>query len=244
LRCRAAKVALSNPANSKAEIAMIDFARARRMMVDGQVRTSDVTDQRIVAAMLELPREHFLSPELAPLAYTDLDITVLADALGRPARRLLKPMLLAKLIQAAELKQGDAVLDVGCATGYSSALLAQIVGSVAALEEDDLLRQQATKAIRALGLGGVSVVAGPLAAGWSAGSPYDVIMLEGATEVEPRTLFSQLRDGGRLVCVQGRPSGGKATVYRRTGGDVSGRPVFDAAATILPGFEEKPAFVF
>jgi protein-L-isoaspartate(D-aspartate) O-methyltransferase len=223
---------------------MMDFALARRMMVEGQVRTSDVTDPRIIAAMMELPRERFLAPEMAALAYLDLDITVLDATAERRARRLLKPMPLAKLIQAAEIESGDAVLDVGCATGYSSALLAHIADSVTALEEEPALAKQAKETLSSLGLLNVTAVTGPLSAGWPAGAPYDVIMLEGATEIEPRMLFPQLANGGRLLCVQGRTPASKAMLYRRTGNDVSGWPIFDAAATVLPQFEEKPVFVF
>ena len=115
---------------------MIDFAAARRMMVDGQVRTSDVTDLRLIAAMLEVPRERFVPAAKAALAYLDLDLPVKEGEAGAPVRRLLKPMVLAKLIQAAEIGAGDHVLDVGCATGYSSAVLARLAGSVVALEQD------------------------------------------------------------------------------------------------------------
>jgi protein-L-isoaspartate(D-aspartate) O-methyltransferase len=223
---------------------MTDFALARRMMVEGQVRTNDVTDPRIIAAMMELPRERFLPPAMMPLAYLDLDIPMLEDAQQRRTRRMLKPMLLAKLIQAAEVEEGDAVLDVGCTTGYSSALLSHIGATVTALEEEPALAQQAKETLSALGFTKVSVVTGALSAGYAPSAPYDVIVLEGATEVEPRMLFPHLADGGRLVCVQGRAPATKAVIYRRTGNDVSGRAAFDASASVLPQFEEKPAFVF
>ncbi len=223
---------------------MIDFAAARRMMVDGQVRPNDVTDLRLIATMLDVPRERFLPPATAALAYLDLDAPVGEGTDGGPSRYLLKPMLLAKLIQAAEVTESDAVLDVGCATGYSSAVLARLAGSVVALEENPLLARRAEEILTALGIAYVSVVTGPLIAGWPARAPYDVIVLQGATEVEPQALFPQLKDGGRLVCVRGRPAAGKAMIYRRTNDDVSGWPLFDAAAAVLPGFAETPAFVF
>jgi protein-L-isoaspartate(D-aspartate) O-methyltransferase len=223
---------------------MIDYAAARRMMVDGQVRPSDVTDLRIIAAMLELPRERFLPPARAALAYLDLDAPVGDGREDSPSRCLLKPMLLAKLVQAAAVKEGDAVLDVGCATGYSSAVLGHIAGSVVALEQDPALAGRAEAILGALGIANVAVATGPLAAGWPARAPYDVILLQGATEVEPRTLFSQLNEGGRLVCVLGRPATGKAMIYRRANDVVSGWPLFDATAAVLPGFAETPSFVF
>src|SRR5262249_31864873 len=223
---------------------MTDFAPARRMMVDSQVRTSDVTDLRIIAAMLELPRERFVPEDKADLAYLDLDIPVTPASAGQPARRLLKPMVLAKMVQAAEIAAGDHVLDVGCATGYSSALLARLAQSVVALEEDDTPARHARENLRAVGTENVTIVTGPLAQGWPAGAPYDAIFVNGATEILPQALTRQLKEGGRLVAVLGRAPPGQAMLYRRVGGEVSGWPIFDAAAPLLPGFTAPPAFVF
>jgi protein-L-isoaspartate(D-aspartate) O-methyltransferase len=215
---------------------MTDFAAARRNMVDGQIRTQDVTDLRIIGAMLDIPRERFVPAEKAALAYLDLDVP-LSDAAG--ARRLLKPMVLAKLIQAAGVTEQDRVLDIACGTGYSSALLSHLAGEVTALEDDAALARQADKNL----MGRVKVATGPLTAGWAAGGPYDVILLNGASEIVPRSLFSQLKDRGRLVCVVGA-SPGKATLYLRSESEVAERPLFDAAAPLLPGFAKAPAFVF
>jgi protein-L-isoaspartate(D-aspartate) O-methyltransferase len=223
---------------------MTDFAAARRMMVDSQVRTSDVTDLRIIAAMLELPRERFVPEDKADLAYLDLDIPVTPASAGQPARHLLKPMVLAKMVQAAEIAAGDHVLDVGCATGYSSALLAHLAQSVVALEEDDALARHARENLRAVGTENVTVMTGPLAQGWPAAAPYDVIFVNGATEILPQALTRQLKEGGRLVAVLGRAPVTQAMVYRRVGGEVSGWPIFDAASPLLPGFTAPPAFVF
>jgi protein-L-isoaspartate(D-aspartate) O-methyltransferase len=222
---------------------MIDFAAARRMMVDGQVRTSDVTDLRIIAAMLELPRERFVPESRADLAYLDLDVAVGAAA-GGAARCLLKPMVLAKLVQAAAVKAGDHVLDVGCASGYSSALLARLARSVVALEEDPDLVRFAGEALGAVGAGNVTVVGGPLTQGWQAAAPYDLILLNGATEVAPEALCRQLKDGGRLVAVVGCAPASRAMRYRAVKNDVSGWPIFDAAAPLLPGFAAPAEFVF
>jgi protein-L-isoaspartate(D-aspartate) O-methyltransferase len=219
---------------------MTDFAAARRMMVDGQVRTADVTDPRVLAAMFALPRERFVPGRNAGLAYLDLDVTV-AERDG-VARRLLKPMVLAKLIQLADIGEADRVLDVGCATGYSTAILARLGASVVGLEEDPSLGRLAQTALA--GAANAKIATGLLAAGWPAAGPYDVIVLEGATEVVPQVLLQQLRDGGRLVCVLGRGQAGKAMLYRLIDGEVSGRPAFDAAAPVLPGFAKPPTFVF
>ena len=223
---------------------MIDFAAARRMMVDGQVRTSDVTDLRLIAAMLEVPRERFVPEAKADLAYLDFDLPVLEGKAGAPVRRLLKPMVLAKLIQAAEIGAGDHVLDVGCATGYSSAVLARLVGSVTALEQEPALARSARECLQATGASNVAVVTGPLIDGWPSGAPYDAILLNGSTEIEPQALLRALKDGGRLVGVRGRAGAGKAMLYRAFGREVSGRPIFDAAAPLLPGFAEPAVFVF
>lgn len=220
---------------------MINSDLARRMMVDGQIRTSDVTDPRIVAAMLDLPRERFLPQGQADLAYLDLDVPVGAGA-GTPGRWLLKPMVFAKMVQAAQVRDTDRVLDVGCATGYSSAVLARLARSVVAIEEDPNLAELAQANLAQIG--NVKVVRVRLMEGWAPEAPYNVIFLNGASEIEPRTLFGQLADGGRLIAAFGRPPGGRAILYRSIAGNVSGWPVFDAAAHVLPGFVAAPQFVF
>jgi protein-L-isoaspartate(D-aspartate) O-methyltransferase len=222
---------------------MFDFARARRMMVDGQVRTSDVTDLRLIAAMLDLPRERFVPAPMQSLAYLDCDLPV-TEAAHQTPRCLLKPMVLAKLIQAAEVAAGDRVLDVGCATGYAAAILSCLAGAVVALEELDELATRARENLKAVGASNVEVVTGPLTVGWAARAPYDVIVLNGATDFAPEVLLRQLGEGGRLVCVLDRSPASKATLYRRTGGHVSAWPIFDATAPVLPGFLAAPAFVF
>jgi protein-L-isoaspartate(D-aspartate) O-methyltransferase len=219
---------------------MTDFAVARRMMVEGQVRTNDVTDPRILAAMLDLERERFLPREQADLAYLDFDVPA-----GPPApkggRYLLKSMVLAKMVQAARIRETDLVLDVGCATGYSSALLARLARSVVSLEEDPTL---AAFAEANLAGANATVVRGPLVEGWPARAPYNVIFLNGASEIEPRALLGQLAADGRLVAIIGSAPTGRAMLYRCIAGDVSAWPVFDASAPVLPGFVAAPQFVF
>jgi protein-L-isoaspartate(D-aspartate) O-methyltransferase len=215
---------------------MTDFAAARRNMVDGQVRTADVTDLRIISAMLDVPREAFLPPSKAALAYLDLDVP-----LGN-GRCLMKPMVLAKLIHAADIAGSDRVLDAGCVTGYAAAVLGRIAGQVVALEQDAGFAQAARSALAALP--NVTVQSGPLTEGWAASGPYDAIVVEGATEFAPEALLRQLKDGGRLVCVLGSGPGAKAMLYRRSGQDSGGRVIFDAAAQLLPGFVKPPQFAF
>lgn len=215
---------------------MTDFAAARRHMVDGQVRPADVTDLRIISAMQEVPRERFAPAEVAGLAYLDLALPV------GGGRCLLKPMVLAKLIQAAEIAPDDSVLVVGCATGYTAAVLASLAGHVTALEQDIALLSAAPGKLTSYP--NVTVVQGPLAAGWQQGAPYDAILFEGATGIAPQAFCGQLAEGGRLVCVLGAGPGQKAMLYRRSGAELGGRPLFDAAAAVLPGFAKTPAFAF
>jgi protein-L-isoaspartate(D-aspartate) O-methyltransferase len=217
---------------------MFDTAAARRMMVDGQVRTADVTNPDLLAAMLAVPRELFVPPSRTEQAYLDSDIAI------ANGRALLKPMVLAKLIQAAQVGSGDRILDVGCGTGYSSAVLSRIAGSVVALEEDPVLAGRAQEALAAVGAERAVVATGPLIAGWPAGAPYDLILLNGATEIVPEALGIQLQPNGRLACIFGRVPTGKATLFRLIEGQLVGRPIFDAAALVLPGFVAPPVFVF
>jgi protein-L-isoaspartate(D-aspartate) O-methyltransferase len=222
----------------------MNFAVARQMMVDGQVRTNDVTDARVLGAMLELPREKFVPGAYQSMAYLDMDVPVSQVGRGEAVRCLLKPMVLARLVQAAGVRPGEHVLDVGCTTGYSSALLARLAGAVVGLEEDPILAALAMQALDGIGAANVKVVTGVLTEGWRAGAPYNVILLNGATEVAPRGLFAQLADGGRLVGIEGCGPAGRAMLYRSVAGEVSGWPVFDAAAAIIPGFAAPPTFVF
>jgi protein-L-isoaspartate(D-aspartate) O-methyltransferase len=220
---------------------MIDFAEMRRAMVDAQVRANDVTDLRIVAAMLETPRERFVPAGLRNFAYIDDDLLV-KD--GSPSRYLMEPMVLAKLLQAAEIGPEALVLDVGAASGYSTAVLAKLAGQVVALEEDTELAAQGSGVLVDLGLLNAAYVHGPLTAGWSAEAPYDVILLNGSVDSAPEALLAQLKPGGRLVAVVGRGRAGRATVFTNTTGGVGSRVVFDAAVPTLPGFEARPGFVF
>jgi protein-L-isoaspartate(D-aspartate) O-methyltransferase len=223
---------------------MIDFAEARRMMVEGQVRTYDVTDLRLQAAMLEVPRERFVPKDQQAVAYLDRDIPVQQMKPAGVVRYLLKPAVLAKLIQAANIADDDHVLDVGCASGYSAAVLSKLAGSVVALEEDAKLADLAKATLADLAVVNVRVRTGALAEGVADQAPFDAILLNGSTGVIPTTLIRQLKDGGCLVCVRGGPPVGKATIYRSVSGHVTGQPIFDAVAPPLPGFAKPAEFVF
>ncbi len=217
---------------------MIDYAQARRMMVDGQIRPNGVTDLDVIAAMLEVPRERFVAPGLEALAYLDREVP--AD----PKRALLKPMVVARLIQALELTATDKVLDVAGGSGYPAAVLARLAGSVVALEDEAARAKRCGELARGLGASNVTAVDGPLDAGWPALAPYDAILINGRCEVEPQTLLRQLGNGGRLAGIFGTGPDAKAMLYRMDNGEVGGRALFDAAAPLLAAFAKPPAFVF
>lgn len=221
---------------------MSDFSTARRNMVDCQVRPSDVTDQRIVTAMFTVPREAFVPEAKRALAYLDLDLDVSES--GNPPRCLLKPALVARMMQAAEIKSTDSVLVVGCASGYTAALAASIAARVTATESDATLAAKAASVLKELGLGEIAVVNAAPAAGAPDTAPYDVILMEGATEVVPEQLYRQLAPNGRLVGISalGRPQ--RAMIVTHSYDDFGNRSLFDASAPVLPGLERPPAFVF
>ncbi|MBA4038194.1 MAG: protein-L-isoaspartate O-methyltransferase [Bradyrhizobium sp.] len=219
---------------------MSGFATARQNMVDGQVRPSDVTDIRILDAMLAVPREAFVPASKQALAYLDLDLDVGEG--GSAGRFLIQPAVLAKMLQAAEIKETDRVLVVGCATGYAAAVIGRFVASlVTATESDPALAARA----KALLAGEKAIVRTAAAAeGDPADGPYDVIVLNGATEVVPEQLYRQLRNGGRLVGVFATSQPARAMIVTCSHGDFGHRTLFDATAPVLPGMERVPAFVF
>jgi protein-L-isoaspartate(D-aspartate) O-methyltransferase len=221
---------------------MSGFSTARQNMVDCQVRPSDVTDIPIIDAMLEVPREAFVPQNQRALAYLDLDLDV---SEGTSVKRfLIKPAVLARMLQAAEIKATDTVLVVGCATGYAAAVVAKIAGQVTATESDASLVAKAGTALAGLGLGTVTIRAAAAAAGEQAAAPYDVIVLNGATEIIPEALFRQLKPGGRLVGVFATTLPPRATIVTHSHDDFGHRALFDAVAPVLPGLERVPAFVF
>lgn len=223
---------------------MIDFVELRRGMVDGQVRPNDVTDHRIVGAMLDIPREKFVPADLKSLAYIDDDLLIHPASGSSPARYLMEPMMIARLVQLADVDEKDHVLAIGAGTGYGAAVLGQLAQQVVALEEDADLAGRANAILSELGVGNVAVMQGPLAAGWAAEADYDLILIEGGVEVIPDRLFAQLKEGGRLVAVVGNGGAARATLFTKVAGQPSERIAFNAAVPALPGFQAAPRFVF
>ena len=221
---------------------MSDFSTARRNMVDCQVRPSDVTDLRIIDAMLAVPREIFVPERQRALAYLDLDVEV---SEGSSVRRfLIKPAVIAKMLQAADIRDTDSVLVAGCGTGYAAALVAKLTGQVTATEVDPSLAAKARQLLVQLGLERVTVRAADVAEGDPANAPYEVIILDGATQKTPDGLYGQLKQGGRLVGVFAMTQPPRAMVVTRSRGDFGHRTLFDASVPVLPGLERRPAFVF
>jgi protein-L-isoaspartate(D-aspartate) O-methyltransferase len=221
---------------------MSDFSTARQKMVDGQVRPSDVTDIRIIDAMLALPREAFVPQAQRSLAYLDLDIDV---SEGGPNKRfLLRPAVTAKMLQAADIKATDKVLVVGCASGYLAALAARLARRVTATECDPSLAAKAQAALATLDFGNVTVRTADIAVGDSVAAPFDVILLNGTTEIAPEGLYRQLKEGGRLVGTFALDGPQRATIVTSSHGDFGHRALFDTAIPVLPGLERPAAFVF
>src|SRR5450631_2280472 len=221
---------------------MSGFSTARQKMVDGQVRPSDVTDSRIIDAMLAVPREAFVPQSQRALAYLDLDLDISEG--GAAKRFLIKPLVTAKMLQAAEIRQTDKVLVAGCATGYTAAVVARLAGQVIATESDPAQAAKARDVLAELGLGNVTFQAAAAAEGFPGNAPYDVIVLDGATEIVPERLYAQLGEGGRLVGVFAMTKPPRAMIVTRSHGDFGNRSLFDATAPVLPGLERLPAFVF
>jgi protein-L-isoaspartate(D-aspartate) O-methyltransferase len=228
---------------------MMDFRTARRAMVDGQVRTSDVTHLGIIAAMLDIPREAFVPEAQAAFAYLDRDVPIAGATATEPARYLIKPMVLARLVQAAIPVATDRVLVIGAGTGYSAAVLSRLAAQVTALEESESLFHRAksvlsSPALSSLGSHNINVIHGHLADGASDSGPYDVILIDGGVETVPDRLCTQLSPRGRLLAVEVTGPVGKAKLFQPVNGRFSGRELFDASAPVLPGFSVAPAFVF
>ncbi|RED51021.1 protein-L-isoaspartate O-methyltransferase family protein [Aestuariispira insulae] len=217
----------------------MDFAVARRNMVECQLRTNKVTDERLLSAVSELPREAFVPSSKNSLAYIDEDLEV------SKGRYLMEPMAMARLIQAVQISENDSVLVIGAATGYMSAVAGKLGGPVFALESQEDLAADASRALTDLALDNVVVVDGVLNAGCPAHAPFDVILFQGAVEEIPTAILDQLNEGGRMGAVIGTEgSVGRASLFWKQNGVVSDRVLFDANIKNLPGFEKPKGFEF
>ena len=215
---------------------MTDFAHARKTMVDNQLRTSGITDRRLLVAMGEVPREKFVPAVRQGLAYIDEALPV------GGARKLAAPAPFAKLVQLAQIQGDERVLDLGCGTGYSAAVLARLADHVVAVEDDKTLSVHARAALAELGISNVTLVEGALTAAGKAHGPYDVIVLEGAVAGVPDALLAQLKPEGRLVALIAEPGRvAVAHLFARSGKGIAASAAFDASlppllAPVDPGF--------
>ena len=218
---------------------MADFSKARQNMVDCQLRTNKVVDEALVARFETVPREWFVEESVQSVAYVDEDVSI-----GN-GRYLVAPMVLARMLQELAISRSEVVLDVGCGTGYSSAILSGLADTVVALEETPELATRANELLTELAADNAIVVEAPLAEGYATQGPYDIILVSGAIASVPSALTDQLIDGGRLAAIIDDGKGqGKVILMIKSHGTVSQRELFDASVPRLPGFEPKMGFVF
>jgi protein-L-isoaspartate(D-aspartate) O-methyltransferase len=215
---------------------MSDYSARRVMMVDTQVRPSDVTKYPIIEAMLAVPREEFVPAGQREAAYAGENVALASG------RVVLEPRTLAKLLDALDIQPTELVLDVGAGLGYSAAVIARVAEAVVAVEEDEALAAEATKTLAAQGADNAVVLTGALTAGSAKHGPFDVITIEGGVEVLPEALLAQLKDGGRIGAIFMQGAVGVAKVGYKEGGRMTWRFAFNAAAPVLPGFAAKQGF--
>jgi protein-L-isoaspartate(D-aspartate) O-methyltransferase len=217
-------------------LAMTDFAARRTMMVDTQVRPSDVTKFPIIDAMLSVPRELFVPREQAEAAYISENVPI------APGRVVLEPRTLGKLLDALNIEGDELVLDIGAGYGYSSALVAQMAEAVIAVEEDESLSGEAQTILSEQGADNVVLHVGPLTDGAPQHGPYDAILIQGGVEQVPDSLLEQLKDGGRIGCVFMEGALGVVRIGYKIDGDITWRFAFNASAPVLPGFAKEAVF--
>ncbi len=218
---------------------MSDFVTARTSMIDCQLRPNEVNDEGILGAINAVPREDFVPKAKRSTAYVDEDVEV-ADG-----RFLMEPVIFGKLLTAANIQSSDLVLDIGCATGYSSAVVAGLADAVVALEGDKALTELAEKKLANHEIMNVAVVNGDMVDGVAKQGPFDVVIIEGAVDEVPAKLTKQLKNGGRLVCVKVEGGVGRGHIITKDmDGNSVGQNLFDANVPVIPGFEKSVGFVF
>lgn len=215
---------------------MTDYKARRTMMVDTQVRPSDVTKFPIIDAMLSVPREDFVPASLREAAYVGENIALGAN------RVMLEPRTLAKMLDALSIEPNHVVLDLGCGLGYSTAILAKMAEFVVAVEEDADNATQAQNILSESGVDNAAVMQGALRDGAAKSAPYDIVMIQGAVEVVPDTILAQLRDGGRIACIFAEGALGVVRIGHKIDGAVNWRYAFNAGAPVLGGFHKEAAF--
>lgn len=215
-----------------------DMQVARTAMINSQLKPSEVNDPDILSAFAAIPREVFVPKSKRGFAYVDEDIEVQQD------RYLMEPLILGRLLVASGISSKDVVLDIGCATGYSSAVISCIAEAVVALECDEKMAAKAESLFAELDIMNAATVIGPLEEGKPDQGPFDIIMIQGAVDVIPDALVEQLKDGGRLLCVKRSKGVGRAHIVTRQKQVFAARDLFDANVMPLPGFQKISAFTF
>lgn len=215
---------------------MTDYAARRTMMVDTQIRPSDVTKFPIIDAMLSVPREDFVPADKVQAAYVGDNVSLGGN------RVVLEPRTLAKMLDALDITPDELVLDIACGLGYSSAVIAKMAAAVVAVEEDETLAEEAQTALSRAGADNVIQHTGALTVGAAAHGPYDVIVLQGAVERMPEEILAQLKEGGRIAALFAEGELGVVRVGYKIDGEMNWRFAFNAGAPVLPGFERHRAF--
>ncbi len=215
---------------------MTDYTARRLIMVDTQIRPSDVTKFPVIDAMLAVPREAFVPHTLREAAYMGENLPL------APGRVLLEPRTLAKICDLLDLRPDEALLDLGCGLGYSAAVLARMAGAVVAVEDLPGMAGEAEALLAEHGADNATVIEAPLSEGAPRHGPYDVIVIEGGVETIPQALWEQLRPGGRIAALFMRGALGTVRIAHRTPAGLSWRDVFNAAAPVMPGFALKREF--
>ncbi len=211
-----------------------DFSALRRNMVDCQLRTYDVTDRAVLAAMGSVARELFVPTSRQDVAY--IDQLVPLDSFGAQRRALLPPMTCGRMLQTLDVQPNQRFFDYACGTGYTAAVAAMLDADVFAFDVNPNLRDAARKALQAAGAGNVHVV------DTLPSATFDLIFVNGATDARPETLLDLLADGGKLVVVEGSGRAGRVMLYQRSGGVIGGRAIFNAAAPLLGEFRKASVF--
>jgi len=224
---------------------MVDFDLARLNMIESQIRTNKVTDEAVIGSFQAIRRERFVPRAKRGIAYIDEALEI-----GN-GRYMLEPMVLARLLQAAIPGGGDVALDVGCGTGYATAILSKMVSTVVGVDDQAELIEKGNAALSDLVIENAALVEGPLTEGYAKGGPYNVILVDGAVQEVSEALFDQLAEGGRLVTVEygvgsqwGAGAIGLAVLYEKRSGRIGRRALFDAGTPLLEGFAKEPGFVF
>ncbi|MBL41365.1 MAG: protein-L-isoaspartate O-methyltransferase [Rhodospirillaceae bacterium] len=214
------------------------FNKARESMILSQLQTNNVTNERLLKAMRDIPREVFVPEEKIDLAYIDGNIEIY------PMRYMLSPMFLAKMIQEARILDSDVVLDIACLTGYSTAVLSKLAATVIGIEPSSAYVEKANKILSDLQIDNAAVLLGDISNGWLSQGPYNVILINGSINLIPNKLIDQLSNGGRLICVENINNIGKAVCYLKQPDSFGRRVLFDASIPLVPGNEEKAEFIF